>query len=471
MSADLLAEFGTGVTSSSSRASNNNHNNNNNNRSSQQQQQQHAKSAFPDLGLESFGPVASTTNPSYNHGPVRTSGGAGGGGLWRRDDQGAEVLFDASTEDVPTGDDDDDWGEFESADPVADKKLVDVEVDDEPNPKIPSASTHSTSSKPINTSQTSALLDLLSLDDTPSSTNKAPATSAPQSQAPAQTSSTASFRDPILQQRNTSTKSSDDQFDDDWGDFVDGFEESRPAAPGPAGTVKANPPSLTRPSQVRHTVESASKPNNQSSKPEVRPTNIPPPSILLQLFPSIFEEFREGGYKAKHDPGSTASDFAPRLASTLKVAARIIAGRALRWKRDTILSQSTKIGPSRSGKAGGMKLSSVSKSESVKEEQEAVGVIEAWRRHAAFFNSAILSSGGRPVPVVTDRIRIETAGPSQGALTAPHACALCGLKRDERLPKIDENVEDSFGEWWTEHWGHTDCKRFWDENSKRLQRR
>lgn len=445
MSADLLAEFGTGVTSSS-RPSNDK--NNNNTRSSQQQQ--HAKSAFP---------------------------GVAGGGLWRRDDQGTEVLFDASTEDVPsgdTGDGDDDWGDFESADPVADKKLIDVEEADDPNPKIiPSASTGSSSSKPIvNTSQTSALLDLLSLDDTPSSINETPAaTSAPPSQAPAQTSSTASFRDPILQQQNASAKSSEDQFDDDWGDFVDGFEESRPAAPGPAETVKTNPPSLTRPSQVRHNVESASKPNSQSPKPDVRPTNIPPPSILLQLFPSVLEEFRERGNKAKRDPGSTASDFAPHLASTLKVAARIIAGRTLRWKRDTILSQSTKIGPARSGKAGGMKLSSVSKSESVKEEQEAVGVIEAWRRHASFFNSAILSSGGRPVPVVTDKIRIETAGPNQGALTAPHACALCGLKRDERLPKIDENVEDSFGEWWTEHWGHTDCKRFWDENLKRLQRR
>ncbi|KAL1971088.1 hypothetical protein VTN77DRAFT_39 [Rasamsonia byssochlamydoides] len=452
MSADLLAEFGTGVTSSTAEERPNR----------SQQQHTSANSPFPDL--ESFGPVVST-NQSYNLNDrgSKASGVTEGSlneNLWRRDDQGAEVLFDASMEDAPPNGDDDDWGEFESADPVAENKLLDVEVDD------PVSSTARNNAKPVNVSQTSALLDLLSLDDTASPTDKTLTVSAPPSQQPPQTSSTSFFSDPILQQQNTLAQSSEEQLDDDWGDFVDGPEESHQATPGQAETGKANPPSLTRPDQIRHTAEPTNKARNQSSQPDVRPTNIPPPSVLLQLFPSVLEEFREKGTKARRDP-----DLASHLASTLKVAARIIAGRALRWKRDTILSQSTKIGPARSGKAGGMKLSSVSKSESVKEEQEAVGVLEAWRRHAAFFNSVILSSGGRPVPVITDKTRIETAGPSQGALKASHACALCGLKRDERLPKIDENVEDSFGEWWVEHWGHTDCKRFWDENSKRLRQR
>jgi hypothetical protein len=118
-----------------------------------------------------------------------------------------------------------------------------------------------------------------------------------------------------------------------------------------------------------------------------------------------------------------------------------------------------------------MKLSSVNKGESIKEEQEAAGVLEAWRHHTSAFNSAIQSSGERPVPVITDKIRVNTATAAQGALKASHACALCGLKRDERLPKIDDDAQDSFGDWWIEHWGHTDCKWFWEENSNKLYQR
>jgi hypothetical protein len=118
-----------------------------------------------------------------------------------------------------------------------------------------------------------------------------------------------------------------------------------------------------------------------------------------------------------------------------------------------------------------MKLSSVSKGENIKEEQEVVTVIESWRNHTASFNSFIQSSGGLTIPVIADKSRVDTASPEDGALKASHACALCGLKRDERLPKVDEDVQDSFGDWWTEHWGHTDCKRFWEENSKHLSQR
>ncbi|KAF5014580.1 hypothetical protein F66182_14383, partial [Fusarium sp. NRRL 66182] len=107
-----------------------------------------------------------------------------------------------------------------------------------------------------------------------------------------------------------------------------------------------------------------------------------------------------------------------------------------------------KIGPAQSGKSSGMKLSSVSKGESIKEEQEAVGVLEVWRHHASAFNSAIQSSGERPVAVITDKTRVITVGAAQGALKASHACALCGLKRDERLPKLDDDAQDSFGDWW-----------------------
>jgi hypothetical protein len=43
--------------------------------------------------------------------------------------------------------------------------------------------------------------------------------------------------------------------------------------------------------------------------------------------------------------------------------------------------------------------------------------------------------------------------------------------RDERVANVDAHVEDSFGEWWTEHWGHLECRLFWEENQASLAQR
>jgi hypothetical protein len=118
-----------------------------------------------------------------------------------------------------------------------------------------------------------------------------------------------------------------------------------------------------------------------------------------------------------------------------------------------------------------MKLSTVNKNESIKEQQEAVDVLTMWRDQAALFNSVIQASGRQPIHAIAENARVVTATAAQGAIKAPHACALCGLKRDERLPKIDENVQDSFGEWWVEHWGHSECKGFWEKNMGLLAQR
>ncbi|OJJ51328.1 hypothetical protein ASPZODRAFT_127388 [Penicilliopsis zonata CBS 506.65] len=207
------------------------------------------------------------------------------------------------------------------------------------------------------------------------------------------------------------------------------------------------------------------------TSPPVRPTNIPPPSVLLQLFPRVFDELQQAALRAKAIPGAHAEveKVAESIRRTLKVVARVVAGRTARWKRDTFLSQSMRIGPARpGGKTGGMKLSSVNKSESVKEQQEAGDLLQLWRDRTAVFNSAVLSAGKRPVPPPPDDARAIIA---PGALKAAHACALCGLKREERLTRTDEQVEDSFGEWWTEHWGHRDCQLFWDEYKQCLDQR
>ncbi|KAL4906611.1 hypothetical protein BDW74DRAFT_150812 [Aspergillus multicolor] len=260
---------------------------------------------------------------------------------------------------------------------------------------------------------------------------------------------------------------------EEWEDFTDGPMESNQSS-----SLKVEDPqqatdtgNLSQPLKV--TVEPRVQTTRQSHSTHVRPTNIPPPSILLELFPQLFERLRKEGAEAKRNAQhkDRLDSVAESIVYTLKAVARVVAGRTLRWKRDSILSQSMRIGPARSGKSGGMKLSTVNKNEDIKERQEAVDIINMWRDRAALFNSVIQAAGRRPMQVILESTRAITATASQGAIKASHACALCGLKRDERIPRVDENAEDSFGEWWTEHWGHTECRLFWENNVSLLGQR
>lgn len=160
------------------------------------------------------------------------------------------------------------------------------------------------------------------------------------------------------------------------------------------------------------------------------------------------------------------------ILQTHKVACYLITGRSLRWKRDSILSQNTRIGPAApGGKTGGMKLTAIDKSESLKEEREVVDVVQAWERHAHFFNSTLHQAGlRRPLMTLSERL---SARPIKGVgvLTSQYPCALCGLKRDDRVSEASINVNDSFGEFWIEHWGHRDCKDFWNKNQALLPHR
>lgn len=161
------------------------------------------------------------------------------------------------------------------------------------------------------------------------------------------------------------------------------------------------------------------------------------------------------------------------------VAARIIAGRRLRWHRDKFLSQSMTISAATGGK-GGMKLAGIDKSQSAREDREAADVAVAWkdvvgrlRTAVAAANAAIAKDAaalGRPlkVPELAETMRVETV---KGAITAPKACVVCGLKRDERVARVDFEVEDSFGEWWVEFWGHRECRNFWVEHEVALRSR
>ena len=81
------------------------------------------------------------------------------------------------------------------------------------------------------------------------------------------------------------------------------------------------------------------------------------------------------------------------------------------------------------------------------------------------------SGYGLSIPELAEKMPIRVVKFSEGGIIAAKSCFLCGLKRDERIDKVDMHIEDSFGEWWIDHWGHVDCVIFWDEQKDHLQQR
>ncbi|RAL07495.1 uncharacterized protein BO97DRAFT_408946 [Aspergillus homomorphus CBS 101889] len=457
MSADLFAEFGIGTKPSEQpqRAVNQ--------RSTKQQ-----TSLVPDL--DSFDDSPSTpSTPFPNYANKSTAvGNQWQSSYWDKppisgpvqQDSGNDVLFDASLE-TASYDESDDWGEFETAGVPTQRAPVEQ-----------SKSRGSTSeAQQTKVQESFDLLESLSLDDKPPVSGKE-SIGTQQKTRP----------QPVRKELPSTAPSlpvEDDPFED-WGDFVDGpaTASSQRQDQKPPASARTQRGSVQSRAGNPHTTTTAVDPAVRFTAPspsitadQVRPTNIPPPSVLLELFPRLFEQVRQEATDARKDmqQRDKVEHAAQLIQNTLKTAARVVVGRTLRWKRDNILSQSMRIGPA--GKPGGMKLSTVNKNEDIKEQQEAVDVLTMWRDRAALFNSVVQASGIRPVPIVQENVRAMTLSADRGALKASHACALCGLKRDERLPKVDENVEDSFGEWWAEHWGHTDCRQFWENNKALLGQR
>ena len=269
---------------------------------------------------------------------------------------------------------------------------------------------------------------------------------------------------------------------DDWGDFVD--QPSEAPCRSNASYVMADKceglsqtkSGVALPFQTRLSPKSKpEEPNANCMTPTVRPTsqasppsNIPPPSILLllaaTLLQSLSSEIKRLTASIKiiySEPASSnnpdTSSLVLRLAF-LRAIARIIAGRKLRWKRDTHLAQSMKIGPAQAGKVGGMKLTGIDRMESRREDQEAAEVVRIWKQYVGSLRACIASvhaqgSGTNlALPDLAENMPVRTAKMGEGALTAPRSCVLCGLKREERVQRADFNVEDSFEEWWADHW-------------------
>jgi hypothetical protein len=209
------------------------------------------------------------------------------------------------------------------------------------------------------------------------------------------------------------------------------------------------------------------------------PINVPPPSVLLSTFPALFSA---GNTLFKPVAGQSTSIKQQVLSSPKTVrflqgyvvlaatAARVIAGRKHRWHRDKILMKSMSISAAGSK---GMKLAGVDKQQSAREDREAAEVVAAWREHVGSLRSAVAAANSTgesnlKVPELTEHPQIQTA---KMVPTAPKPCVICGLKRDERVVKVDLDVEDSFGEWWVDHWGHRACKNFWVEHEQQLRQR
>lgn len=214
------------------------------------------------------------------------------------------------------------------------------------------------------------------------------------------------------------------------------------------------------------------------------PSNIPPPSILLRLIETMFQSLLVDIRKIMSSTDTSALSLDQSKVkqiqvhlSEVKAATRIIAGRKLRWKRDKHLSQSMKIGPTHSGKTGGMKLRGMDRTESLREDREVAEALSTWKKQLGDLRAAITMANAKTsgtvlsLPHISDNLHIRGAKIEEGAMTAPKCCFLCGLKRDERLEKIDVDVEDSFGEWWTDHWGHLDCRIFWERHRGSLEQR
>ncbi|CAK7207910.1 hypothetical protein SEUCBS139899_010725 [Sporothrix eucalyptigena] len=241
-------------------------------------------------------------------------------------------------------------------------------------------------------------------------------------------------------------------------------------------------------------IANAATPNTISDKAPP-PTNVPPPSVLLSLFPTLMALPDEALFKPTAsqpaevrnrvigDPKTIA--FLRNYLQIIVVAGRVIAGRKQRWHRDKFLSQSMSISAAGSSKGGGMKLAGLDKAQGQREDREASDVVAAWTHHVGKLRSAIATANAALVareatehkhypPLKVPEIQSATipVTVAKRVPTSTKACVICGLRRDERVRGIDsDDVEDIFSEWWVEHWGHRVCRNFWAEHEAALRSR
>lgn len=347
----------------------------------------------------------------------------------------ADVLFDVDNLSDNQADDDDEWGTFEGGG-TEPRQPVDTK------PSFPKSNVDTLG------------MDLLGLDDT--------------------SAQWAGLQNHDTSKRPGQAPQQPPQDDDAWDDF----ESVAPSAAAPTSIIPALP---------RSTMNVAS-PADPTNAPSLSPTNIPPPAVLLSIFPALissaqatlFDTLAKLPQDQKQELLShqSAQQFLRGFIGISVVLAHIISGRKQRWKRDQFLAQGMRIGPAAAGGKGGMKLAGVDKSEVAKEDREVLDAVRQWRSVVGKLRSAVAGANGKTstklphVPEISEQMPVKILKPTEGGIVAPHACALCGLKREERVPKVDEEVDDSFGEWWVQGMNmHLLCKNFWDSHSDQMRSR
>ncbi|KAK5046864.1 hypothetical protein LTR84_007218 [Exophiala bonariae] len=384
--------------------------------------------------------------------------------LWQKDRRGTDILFDAEAAD------EDDFGDFEDVNTVNTiKKFPEVTGDNEGHrmPSLKVADQHPP--------------DLISLEPEFTGLVTGPSTSDP-------------FKRQEVPEISTSGQHGIEEpgaaWDDDWGDFEQTSPKVKPSVQIRQHGVldkaaNINPPTTEeaedywepfedgQPQQPQGQKSTSVQPSSELSmtgkaiKPistdaVTRPLNVPPPATLLQLLSNIFvliHNLHSAGQEAK-------PDLALKVLVVFRVVSRIVAGRTLRWKRDTILAQSMRIG--QAGSTGGMKLTSVNKGESTREAREVEDLLGHWSRYTHEFHSILAQAG-----MTGTRLKIASS-PTLKILKATGTskqCALCGLQRTERISGVDTDIDDLFGEFWTEHWGHKECCEFWFLYKEHLNQR
>jgi hypothetical protein len=399
------------------------------------------------------------------------------------------VLFDAE-EDFG---DDDDFGDFEG------------EQEPKVASKVPAASF----------APTSAVVDLLG--DMSISKPQSSGTStresvvenrAPMQPATAKKSSSGGFG--IVskpKQQSLAPTSPVQKDDDDWDEFDD-WEASIPTKAPTKTSEKPKPAQTTTFTDKSIAPTPILSPTAIDPQPgELPPTNVPPPGVLLSLFPTLFAQAQEKLFKpmaAQPLPMRNKLMAEPATIAYLQgylilanVAAHVIAGRKLRWKRDQHLSQGMRIGPASSRATSGMKLTGIDKGENLKEEREVSDVVRHWKeqvgrlRHVVSGVNQIKAGTLDRGPDLQETMPLKTLKQSEGGMPARTPCMLCGLKREERVTAADMATDDSFGEWWIDqvnmHRGMlspscetlnrplltslSGCRNFWNQHKDALRQR
>jgi hypothetical protein len=385
----------------------------------------------------------------------------------------ADILFDADEYDeeedaevVGSWGDEDDFGDFETSEAPA--------ISEKPTKSSPAPSK---SVKPSSATVPASAIDLLGLDDPVETTNS---TSHPSGQASAPKSKVSTHKSPVTRPGALPRQESILSNDDAWDDFEISPPTQSTQPSSQTNNISEEAPQIQLPTDILGDLTTLPITTG------VAPSNIPPPSVLLSIFPSVLTSLAHqflhplstlpSSQKSHFLSTTETKSFLASYITLTHVLGHILAGRKSRWKRDKHLAQSMSIGPATSGRSGGMKLAGLDKSEAGREDTEAQVVLSVWREQAGRLKTAVTGAsvhGSKlTVPELGEALPVRVAKGSEGAITSTQACALCGLKREERVAKVDVAVEDSFGEFWVEGTNmHRSCLRFWELFKTRLMSR